>query len=123
MCGVIRAANGEPGVSCVGFPPLNSATSAARRRVRPGSSTLPALFHRDLDGQIPAGARIFAISRTAYDAAAYRAFAAAALGPAIEAANDSGGWQRFAARLEHITLDAQSDAGWDRLGAEKKVFA
>jgi glucose-6-phosphate 1-dehydrogenase len=76
---------------------------------------LPALFHRDLDGQIPAGARIFAISRTAYDAAAYRAFAAAALGPAIEAANDSGGWQRFAARLEHITLDAQSDAGWDRL--------
>jgi len=84
---------------------------------------LPALFHRDLDGQIPAGARIFAISRTAYDAAAYRAFAAAALGPAIEAANDSGGWQRFAARLEHITLDAQSDAGWDRLGAEKKVFA
>ncbi len=78
---------------------------------------LPALFHRDLDGQIPAGARIFAISRTAYDAAAYRAFAAAALGPAIEAANDSGGWQRFAARLEHITLDAQSDAGWDQLAA------
>jgi len=76
---------------------------------------LPALFHRDLDGQIPTGARIFAISRRDYDANAYRAFAEAALGPAIAAAGDAPGWQRFAARLEHVTLDAQSDAGWEAL--------
>ena len=76
---------------------------------------LPALFHRDLDGQIPDGARIFAISRRDYDANAYRAFAAAALATTIEAANDASGWQRFAKRLEHVTLDAQSDAGWEGL--------
>ncbi len=77
---------------------------------------LPALFHRDIDGQIPAEARIFAISRRSYDDAAYLAFVETQvrrhLGPD---APDTVAWARFCARLHHVKLDAESDAGWDRL--------
>ncbi|MBL8833151.1 MAG: glucose-6-phosphate dehydrogenase, partial [Rhodospirillales bacterium] len=79
---------------------------------------LPALFHRELDGQIPKDARIFAISRRAYDDAAYLAFVEAQvrrhLGPD---APDPAAWARFCARLHHVTLDAEADTGWDRLVA------
>jgi len=77
---------------------------------------LPALFHRDVDGQIPADARIFAISRRPYDDAAYLAFVDAQvlrhLGPETP---DPAAWKRFRARLHHVTLDAEADAGWDSL--------
>ena len=36
---------------------------------------LPALYHRDLDGQIPGDARIIAVSRRQMDHAGYREFA------------------------------------------------
>ncbi len=79
---------------------------------------LPALFHRELDGQIPKDARIFAISRRAYDDAAYLAFVEAQvrrhLGPD---APDPAAWARFCARLHHVTLDAEADTGWERLVA------
>ncbi|MCA3264322.1 MAG: glucose-6-phosphate dehydrogenase [Telmatospirillum sp.] len=78
---------------------------------------LPALFHRDFDGQIPAGARIFAISRKDFDAAAYVAFVKSALGSSLAGADAAAVWRRFSARLHHVTLDAQSDAGWERLAS------
>jgi glucose-6-phosphate 1-dehydrogenase len=78
---------------------------------------LPALFHRDVDGQLPAPARIFAISRKDYDAAGYAEFVRTALAHTIDEANDPSAWARFAARLRHVTLDAQGDQGWDRLAA------
>jgi glucose-6-phosphate 1-dehydrogenase len=91
---------------------------------------LPALFHRDLDGQVPAEARIFAISRRAYDDAAYQDFVEAQVRRHLgEAAPDPAAWARFRARLHHVTLDAESDAGWERLvealgpaGSRVRVF-
>ncbi len=77
---------------------------------------LPALFHRDLDGQIPDDARIFAISRRPYTAEQYVEFVAAHLAKHLSAAEREGEvWQRFRRRLQHVTLDATADAGWDGL--------
>jgi glucose-6-phosphate 1-dehydrogenase len=78
---------------------------------------LPALFHRDFDGQIPADARIFAISRRDFDAPGYAAFVKEALGASLVGADAAAVWQRFSKRLHHVSLDAQSDVGWERLAA------
>ncbi len=73
---------------------------------------LPALYHRDVDGQIPSSSRIFSISRKAMDAAAYRRLVEERV--AKHKADDAS-WARFLARLDHIALDASADAGWDNL--------
>ena len=73
---------------------------------------LPALYHRDVDGQIPATSRIFSISRKAMDAGAYRALVEDRVG---KNKADRASWERFLARLDHIALDASADTGWDHL--------
>jgi glucose-6-phosphate 1-dehydrogenase len=76
---------------------------------------LPALFHRDIDGQVPDDARIFAISRRNYSGEEYSNFVAEHLKKhAGDVSPDV--WRRFLGRLRHVTLDAASDEGWDRLG-------
>ncbi|HEX2075812.1 MAG TPA: glucose-6-phosphate dehydrogenase [Geodermatophilus sp.] len=77
---------------------------------------LPALWHRDREGQLPESARIIAVSRSDASDAAYRDQVAAAVDPA----GDQTTFARFLSRLRHITLDAtgdvQRDPGWAALG-------
>jgi glucose-6-phosphate 1-dehydrogenase len=79
---------------------------------------LPALFHRDLQGQIPPGARIIGASRRAMSNAEFHAFAEAAIKahvPADQLAGDV--MARFLARLSYVSVDASRDADWDDLAA------
>lgn len=79
---------------------------------------LPALFHRDIDGQIPEDAAIYAISRRGFSNAEYAEFVGSHLRRHLQDTEVRPDvWTRFLARLRHITLDAASDEGWDRLGA------
>src|SRR3954465_14833286 len=76
---------------------------------------LPALYHRDLEGQLPADYRILGVSRSDLDDAGWRAAVREAL-PLRVAASDlyDGAIDRFLARLFHLNLDAEAPADWDR---------
>ncbi len=79
---------------------------------------LPALFHRDLQGQIPPGARIIGASRRAMSNEEFHGFAEAAIKahvPADQLAGDV--MTRFLARLSYVSVDASRDADWDDLAA------
>jgi glucose-6-phosphate 1-dehydrogenase len=79
---------------------------------------LPALYHRDLAGQIPADARILGVSRRDQPAGAYADFVRAALArhvPSQDLAPDAVA--RFVARTHFIALDASGEAGWSDLAA------
>ena len=79
---------------------------------------LPALFHRDLQGQIPPGARIIGASRRAMSNEEFHGFAEAAIKahvPADQLAGDV--MARFLARLSYVSVDASRDADWDDLAA------
>ncbi|MBS64581.1 glucose-6-phosphate dehydrogenase [Salinisphaera sp.] len=79
---------------------------------------LPALFHRDGDGQFSADSRIVAVSRGDIDSDAYRAWVYETLQTQLSARElRDDVWQRFSARLYHVGLDMQADTGWDALGA------
>jgi glucose-6-phosphate 1-dehydrogenase len=82
---------------------------------------LPALFHRDLQGQIPPGARIIGCSRRSLSAQEFAAFARNAIEdhvPAEDRPADVMG--RFLERLAYVAADAAQDGGWADLG---KVLA
>ncbi|MDP4823465.1 MAG: glucose-6-phosphate dehydrogenase [Aestuariivirgaceae bacterium] len=77
---------------------------------------LPALYHRDADGQLPEDARVIAVSRQALDDDSYRGKVADALAtyiPAAERAENTT--NRFISRLHHVTLDVKGEAGWKEL--------
>src|SRR5438874_12433949 len=63
---------------------------------------LPALFHRDQQGQIPAGARIIGASRRPMTKDAFRAFALAAIEAYVAAAErEAETCKRFLDRLDY----------------------
>src|SRR3954452_5613210 len=69
---------------------------------------LPALYHRDLEGQLPADYRILGVSRSDLDDAGWRAEVREALGIHVDAADlYDGAVDRFLARLFHLMLDAE----------------
>lgn len=77
---------------------------------------LPALFERDLAGQIPDDARIIGTSRRPLPDEDFRAFARDALGVADGVEDvDQSVLARFLARLSYVAVDAQSDEGWSDL--------
>jgi glucose-6-phosphate 1-dehydrogenase len=77
---------------------------------------LPALFHRDLAGQIPEGARIIGTSRRQLTDDEFRAFAKKAIeGHTTEEERKPDVIARFLSRLSYVPLDASQDQGWDRL--------
>jgi glucose-6-phosphate 1-dehydrogenase len=85
---------------------------------------LPALYHRDVEGQLTPESRIIALSRDPLDDKDYRATVD------VQAKGHAGpepsGWERFLDRLWHVTVDAGSDEGWEGLvslvdGAEDRV--
>ncbi len=82
---------------------------------------LPALFHRDLQGQIPLGARIVGASRRVLSREAFRAMALAAIEAHVAEADRSPEMsKRFLDRLDYVTVDAAQEAGWSEL---EKVLA
>ncbi|MBL6432288.1 MAG: glucose-6-phosphate dehydrogenase [Alphaproteobacteria bacterium] len=76
---------------------------------------LPALYHRDLDGQIPADARVIACSRRDMSNDAYRSFAEEAVREHVDDI-EAPALSRFLARLSYIAVDAAGERGWSELG-------
>ncbi|MCA3554730.1 glucose-6-phosphate dehydrogenase [Aestuariivirga sp.] len=77
---------------------------------------LPALFHRDLQGQIPPGSRIIGCSRRALSNEDFRAFARKAIEDHVAAADRPPGMMaRFLERVSYVTADAAQNAGWAEL--------
>jgi len=74
---------------------------------------LPALFHRFLDGQIPASSRIIGIAREALDDAGYRA----QLREALVGICDARQLDVFLEQVFYRPLDARKDEGWDDFAA------
>ena len=79
---------------------------------------LPALYHRQLAGQLTDPTRIIGASRSEMDHDAYRNFAREALKQHLK--NDElkeDDVQQFLARLFYVAVDAKSDRGWADLKA------
>jgi glucose-6-phosphate 1-dehydrogenase len=77
---------------------------------------LPALFHRDAAGQLPAESRIIGTARKPMTHKAFRAFAQAAIEkfvPAEERPEDK--LQAFLDKLKYTAVDAAQDQGWQDL--------
>ena len=81
---------------------------------------LPALYHRQLEGQITEPTRIIGASRAALSHEDYRKFAVDALKEHLKAEEyKEEEVAKFAARLFYVSVDAKSDQGWDSL---KKIL-
>jgi glucose-6-phosphate 1-dehydrogenase len=79
---------------------------------------LPALYHRDLDGQFSDDSRIFAVSRGDMARDEFVDFVRDALRRQLaENEFDEATWQRFSRRLQFQQLDVTTAEGWDGLGA------
>ena len=77
---------------------------------------LPALFHRDLQGQIPAGARIIGSSRRPMSNAKFRGFAKAAIEEHVdEALRSTDALSRFLNRITYVAAEAAGETGWKDL--------
>ena len=77
---------------------------------------LPALYHRDFDGQLPDAARLIGASRSDLTAKQYQDFARKALETHVpEQHRDETSLVRFLQRLDYIPIDATSNGGWDEL--------
>jgi glucose-6-phosphate 1-dehydrogenase len=78
---------------------------------------LPALFHRDCDGQFSGDSRIFAASRGDMTRQEFVTFVREALARHLpEGEFDEDTWARFSARLHYYRLDVTTPEGWDGLG-------
>jgi glucose-6-phosphate 1-dehydrogenase len=78
---------------------------------------LPALFHRDLAGQLPDGARIIGVSRRKLPDDEFREFARKAIEEhTAEVERKPEVIERFLTRLSYVTLDISRDEGWEALG-------
>ena len=73
---------------------------------------LPALYHRDVAGQLPDDASILAVSRRKLSDEAFRAMARKAV---CEDDIDGATLDRFLARLSYTQADAGEDTGWPTL--------
>lgn len=79
---------------------------------------LPALYHRDREGQLPADYRIVAVSRSELDDSGYRETVREALAEHVSADElDQPTVERLLARLHHLALDVDTDEGWHLLPA------
>ncbi|GII57213.1 glucose-6-phosphate 1-dehydrogenase [Planotetraspora thailandica] len=78
---------------------------------------LPALYHCDRDGRLADETRIIAMSRGGLGDSDFRGKVDAEVRPAL---GDPEGWDRFARRLHHVSIDIggpAAPAGWDALAA------
>ncbi|MDF1606051.1 glucose-6-phosphate dehydrogenase [Nocardioides sp. YIM 152315] len=85
---------------------------------------LPALYHRDLEGQLPADHRILGVSMSDLDDAGWRDAVHAALTTYVDPEQLlTPAVDRFLARLYHLRLDARNAEDWDRFHALLKERA
>lgn len=79
---------------------------------------LPALYHRDVEGQLPADYRVLGVSMSDLDGEGWRAVVREALATHVDP-NDlyDGAVDRFLARLHHLRLDAENPDDWHRFHA------
>jgi glucose-6-phosphate 1-dehydrogenase len=78
----------------------------------------PALLHRFLDGQLSEPTRIISVSRQALDNAGFRATVASALKKFAGGAASDETTKNFLEMIDFVTLDIDSEAGWNNLGDE-----
>jgi glucose-6-phosphate 1-dehydrogenase len=79
---------------------------------------MPALYYRDLDDQLPDASRIIGISRGELAKEDYVKEIEQAIREHVDQEHiDEERLGRFCRRLEHVTLDATGEAGWDELAA------
>ena len=77
---------------------------------------LPALYHRDRDGQLSAASRIIGVSRSAIDRDQYVTLVEAALRQNLGPGEfDDAHWKTFSARLDYVLVDATDSSGWRNL--------
>lgn len=75
---------------------------------------LPALYQRELEGQLPAGTRVIGVSRSELDDAGYRERVAAGLSEHVAAA-DPAVVERLLERVHYLALDAAQPDDWHLL--------
>src|SRR3954464_13588308 len=79
---------------------------------------LPALYHRDLEGQLPADTRVLGVSRSDLDDDRWRAEVRTALDTHVRAPDlHPATVDRFLGRLHHLMLDAEQPEDWHRFHA------
>ena len=77
---------------------------------------LPALYHRDLDGQVTADSRIIAASRGALTREKYLALVEKSLKEKLpEGDFDAAHWKTFKKRIHYVQADAFAHDNWGRL--------
>jgi glucose-6-phosphate 1-dehydrogenase len=76
---------------------------------------LPALYHRQKDGQMTEPTRIIGASRSEMTKAEYQDFALAALKEHVKEELDDEQVKLFLSKLDYVSVDAKSDRGWDVL--------
>ncbi|MFG1347203.1 glucose-6-phosphate dehydrogenase [Xanthobacter autotrophicus DSM 431] len=77
---------------------------------------LPALFERDVAGQVPDDARIIGVSRRPMPREAFQSFAREAVGLSDGVEDvDQSRLAAFLNRLDYVAVDALSDEGWANL--------
>jgi glucose-6-phosphate 1-dehydrogenase len=77
---------------------------------------LPALFQRDVAGQLPDAATILGVSRGPLTEAAYIGMARQAILDHVPAAErDAADLERFIARIGYVSAEGDSDHGWETL--------
>ena len=77
---------------------------------------IPALFHRDIDGQIPKQARIIGVSRKQHSDQEYQKLARQALSEHTSSKNSNDEkLDRFLSRLHFVSVDITTESGWDNL--------
>ncbi|MEL6258491.1 MAG: glucose-6-phosphate dehydrogenase [Pseudomonadota bacterium] len=85
---------------------------------------LPALYHRWLDGQIPATSRIVGSARSDMTTDAFRDFARDACKASSSDAWDAAEFKKFAKLLSYQTMDATAaDADWESLRTQLSLEA
>ncbi|MHB2169303.1 glucose-6-phosphate dehydrogenase [Alsobacter sp. R-9] len=79
---------------------------------------IPALFRRDVAGQVPADARVIGVSRRLPSEGSFEALVRRSLQQHVPAEElTAEAIDRFVARLAFVTLDAGGEAGWSDLAA------
>ncbi len=84
---------------------------------------LPALFHRDAAGQLPAAAAIIGVSRGPLTEDGFIALARQALQDHVPAAErDAAVLEHFLGRLAYVAAAGDEDGGWDTLAAALQPY-
>ncbi len=77
---------------------------------------MPALYHRDHDGQLPAGCRIISVGRSTFSNDEFRAKVGGSLREKLPDSEFSDElWGSFSQRLQYVTADALDPSNWQGL--------